>query len=834
MPNDSVQLNDRFTGGAKLFSRAAGIFVMLMGALVLTGWLFNISILKSGYDNIAMKANTAIALLLAGTSLWVLNTNSENSIGRRIGQVCAGIITLIGALTLSQHIFGWNLGIDQLLFTEPTGATATTSPGRMGPPASTCLTLSGIALLLLHSRRNVRFAQFAAIIVSLWALFAIIGYAYQVEQLYGIARFTGIALHTAVAFFLLGLGILAARPDQGITSVISSAHAGGAMARRLIVAAILVPILLGWIRLAVQKAGYVDLGFGTSLLVLSITIIFIAIIWQSAAKLNHAEQQRLTAEAAVAESERKFSLIYHKAAFAIAITRLSDSIIVDVNEAFEALFGYSRQAMLGKTGLELGMVVRMEERAELYEQLQHHNSVLGREMPVRTKSGDIRIVSHNGSVITLNGEEYILATLYDITERKQAEYEREQLLVREQVLRTEAEKASRLKDEFLATISHELRTPLTAILGWASMLRSGELDEPTFTQGLDTIERNGMAQAQLIEDLLDVSRIISGKLHLDIRPVDLITVINAAMDAVRPAASAREINMQLTADPAASQIRGDAARLQQVIWNLLSNAVKFTPRRGEVLIRLDRVDSYSRISVSDTGDGIDPDFLPYIFERFRQADGTKTRKHGGLGLGLAIARHFVELHGGTIEAFSEGRGKGATFTVKIPLAAIRMPESLPPDNSGKTVPRKNRPSPVHANLHGLRILAVDDEPDTRDMLHVLLEQYGADVMTVASANDAFDALSRWKPDLLLCDIGMPHEDGYSLIARIRALESGQGGAIPAIALTGYVRVEERMRALMAGYQMFVPKPVEADELASIIASLVGRADSGVVANNSTT
>jgi PAS domain S-box-containing protein len=830
MPNDSIQLNDRFIAGAKIFSRAAGIVVMLMGATVLAGWLFDISILKSGYSNIAMKANTAVALMLAGISLSLLNVNTESNLRRLSGEFSAIAIMLIGVLTLSQHIVGWNLGIDQLLFTEPTGAGATTSPGRMGPPASTCFTLSGIAMLLLHLRRTIRFAQFAAIIVALWALLAIIGYAYQVEQLYGIAHYTGIALHTAVTLFLLGLGMLASYPDQGITLVISSAHAGGAMARRLMLAAIVVPFLLGWMRLLVQYAGYVDLGSGTSLLVLSITIIFIAIIWQSAAKLNHAEQQRLAAEAAVGESERKFSLVYDKAAFAIAITRLSDSVIVDVNKAFEDLVGYTRQEILGRTGPELNMVIRMEERATVYRHLQNHTTVLGREMPVRTKSGDIRIVAHNGSIITLDGEEYVLATLYDITERKQAEEEREQLLVREQELRTEAEQASRLKDEFLATISHELRTPLTAILGWASMLRTGELDEPTFNQGLDAIERNGMAQAQLIEDLLDVSRIISGKLHLDIRPVDLIVVINAAIDAVRPAASAREIALQLIADPAASHIRGDAARLQQVVWNLLSNAVKFTPRRGQVQIRLDCVDSHSQISVRDTGEGVDPDFLPYIFERFRQADGTKTRKYGGLGLGLAIARHFVELHGGTIEAFSDGVGKGATFTVKIPLATIRMAEPVAHDDSGKSPSRKERPTPVQANLHGLKILAVDDEPDTRDMLQVLLEQRGADVRTVASAADAFEALSLWKPDLLLCDIGMPHEDGYSLIERIRALEATTAGRpVPAIALTGYVRVEERMRALMAGFQMFVPKPVEADELASVIASLVGRENNGVEA-----
>ncbi|HEY7543619.1 MAG TPA: ATP-binding protein, partial [Blastocatellia bacterium] len=298
-------------------------------------------------------------------------------------------------------------------------------------------------------------------------------------------------------------------------------------------------------------------------------------------------------------------------------------------------------------------------------------------------------------------------------------------------------------------------------------------------------------------------------------------------DSVQPAADAKGIQLQMILDPAVSHIQGDANRLQQVVWNLLSNAVKFTPQGGHVQIRLDRADSKAQITVSDSGEGIAPEFLPYVFDRFQQADGSITRRHGGLGLGLAIVRHLVEMHGGTIKARSEGAGRGASFTVRLPLLTVIAAEPLPTLRSGIASRGETPVTKRSTILNGLRILAVDDEPDMRDMLKALLEQYGADVMTATSVGEAMDALLRRRADVLVCDIGMPEEDGYSLIRKIRSLKPEQGGNIPAIALTGYVRVEERVRALEAGYQMFVPKPVEADELASMIANLVGRTDKGI-------
>jgi PAS domain S-box-containing protein len=385
-----------------------------------------------------------------------------------------------------------------------------------------------------------------------------------------------------------------------------------------------------------------------------------------------------------------------------------------------------------------------------------------------------------------------------------------------------AQAANRTKDEFLATVSHELRTPLNAILGWAQLLRSGATEEGEIDRGLETIERNARAQAQLIEDLLDISRIITGKLRLDVRPIELAPVIEAAIDSVRPAAEAKGIRLQTVLDPRAGPVSGDASRLQQVVWNLLVNAIKFTPRGGRVGVELRRVNSHVEIAVSDTGEGIDPEILPQIFDRFRQADASTTRRHGGLGLGLSIVRHLVELHGGTVHAESGGANQGALLTVKLPLAVVRK--------SGEpgVHPTAEEPvaTPPHANnsvLEGVRVLVVDDEPDARDLLSALLRRSRAEVEAVASAAEALSAIRRARPDVLLSDIGMPDEDGYALIQKVRTLEEETGiGKIPAVALTAFARAEDRRRALMAGFQMHVPKPVEASELTAVVANLAGR------------
>jgi signal transduction histidine kinase/ActR/RegA family two-component response regulator len=425
-----------------------------------------------------------------------------------------------------------------------------------------------------------------------------------------------------------------------------------------------------------------------------------------------------------------------------------------------------------------------------------------------------------------------ITVIDDVTERAEYEDQLVRLLARERNARKEAETANRTKDEFLATVSHELRTPLNAISGWVQILRKKEFDPAFIANGLEIIERNVKIQVKIIEDILDVSRIVTGKLSLNVTTVDLGPIIEAALESVRLAADAKGIKISRTLDARAGSVSGDPGRLQQVIWNLVSNAIKFTPKGGAIDVRLSRVDSQAEIRVSDNGKGISPEFLPYVFERFRQADSTSARQHSGLGLGLAIVRHLVEMHGGTVHASSEGEGKGATFIVRIPFTAVRvMKESSRQAEQRKgnaegsqVIERDGSPADDAAQLSGLRLLIVDDEPDAREMLQVMLGQYGIQVKTSASVQEALELLERWKPDVLISDVGMPNEDGYALILRVRALGHDRGGNIPAIALTGYSRLEDRSQLLAAGYQMHLSKPVELARLVNAIMSLSGRAE----------
>ncbi len=412
----------------------------------------------------------------------------------------------------------------------------------------------------------------------------------------------------------------------------------------------------------------------------------------------------------------------------------------------------------------------------------------------------------------------------EIQERARAEEALRVALVREQMARSEAQVANRMKDEFLATVSHELRTPLNAIIGWSHLLRSGRLDEATVARAVETIDRNAKSQAQLIEDILDVSRMITGKLKLNNEPVDLAAVINAAIDSVQLAADAKEIHLAVALDPSARHTIGDANRLQQVVWNLLANAIKFTPANGGIEVKVERAGRYAQLCISDSGQGINAQFLPFIFDRFRQADGTSTRQHGGLGLGLAIVRQLVELHGGTIKAESEGDGKGATFIIKLPLAPARK-GSLRRDCVTRIASKSEEVNvAVMPQLDDVRVLLVDDDPDTLQILSVMLEESKASVQIAASVREALEVLDWFTPDVLVSDLAMPDEDGYSLIGKIR---QANGRNIPAVALTSYVRVEDRTRALSAGFNIFVPKPVQPNELIAAIANLAEPSDETV-------
>ena len=408
----------------------------------------------------------------------------------------------------------------------------------------------------------------------------------------------------------------------------------------------------------------------------------------------------------------------------------------------------------------------------------------------------------------------------DITEHRQFTEEREHLLAAERAARSEAERVGRMKDEFLATLSHELRTPLSAMLGWSQLLQSHR-DEETIVEGLAVIERNARAQTQLIEDLLDMSRIVSGKVRLDVQHVELASVINEAVDLLKPSADAKGIRLVRVLDPLASPVSGDPNRLHQIVSNLLSNAIKFTPRDGKIEVLLERVNSHVELTVTDTGQGIAPEFLPHVFDRFRQADASTTRKYGGLGLGLSIVKQLVELHGGTVRAKSAGEGQGRTFTVAVPLAITKRQfhDREHPTSHKYSVSQDN----FQVQLDGTTVLVVDDEPDARDLIERLLVERDARVFKAESAERALQILNAERPDIIVSDIGMPQMDGYDFIRAVRSLPADSGGKTPAIALTAFARSEDRTRAMMAGYQVHISKPVEPRELIVTVASLVGRA-----------
>jgi PAS domain S-box-containing protein len=498
-----------------------------------------------------------------------------------------------------------------------------------------------------------------------------------------------------------------------------------------------------------------------------------------------------------------------------------DGIITSWNQAAERTLGYPAAEIVGKSVSVLMPPGHSEDMAQILGRIRRGERVEHFETKRLTRDGRAIDVSLGVSPIRDADGKIVGASKIarDITDRRQAEEERDRLLTAVQAAKSEAELANRMKDEFLATLSHELRTPLNAILGWAKMLRSDKVDAEDLEEGLSAIERNSQVQAQLVDDLLDVSRIITGNLRLEVQRLHLSDIIESALAAVLPAANAKEICIHKVLDSLAAPVTGDAGRLQQVVWNLLSNAVKFTPKGGKVQVLLERVNSHVEISVIDTGIGIKPEFLPHVFDRFRQADATTTRRHGGLGLGLSIVKHLVEMHGGTIRAKSPGEGQGATFSVTLPIIVVHpeLPE-----------PQKVRPKETDSvedicragALAGLKVLVVDDETDARQLIRRVLADCEAEVAVASSAAEAMAVIGQFRPDVLVCDIGMPEQDGYDLIHEVRANPITKD--LPAAALTAFARTDDRKRSLLAGFQTHIAKPVDPAELTAAVASLAFR------------
>ncbi len=521
-------------------------------------------------------------------------------------------------------------------------------------------------------------------------------------------------------------------------------------------------------------------------------------------------------------------LAFHVESSPLAVVEWdSDFRVARWSASAERLFGWNADDVIGKHVNEWRFVFaddvdavalvtnRQREGVEVQGVLRNRNY---------TREGKVLFCEWYNSVLHDERGKLVsvLSLVLDVTARQSAEEEKAALLVRERDARRHAEEADRLKDEFLATLSHELRTPLTSILGWASMIRNGEVEGSNATRAIETIERNARSQARLIDDLLDVSRIITGNLRLDLHPLNLAPIVEAALDALRPTADVKGIQLHTRFVPGDCLVKGDTNRLRQVIWNLLSNAIKFTQRGGKVNIELHCVEMTARLTVRDTGEGISSEFLPYVFDRFRQAEGSISRKQGGLGLGLAVVRHLVELHGGTISAESEGLGKGSVFAVDLPLAQERRDPARAEERRREVERRHSRSGVVR--LDGVHVLLVEDDDDSRKLLGTMLKRYGARVTSTKSAAEAFSVFDNELPDVMISDIGMPDEDGYELIRKVRSAPPDKGGLTPAIALTGYASRKDRERALQAGYQQHMAKPIEQTDMIRAIAALVGRGD----------
>ncbi|MBW4428882.1 MAG: response regulator [Nostoc desertorum CM1-VF14] len=524
---------------------------------------------------------------------------------------------------------------------------------------------------------------------------------------------------------------------------------------------------------------------------------------------------RKQAEKALRESEEQFRNMADNAPFMVWVTD-TNSYCTYLSKSWYEFTGQSEEMGVGFGWLNAVHPEDYNEAKNLFLEANKRYEDFRIEYRLRRKDGEYRwVIDAANPWFGVDGQfKGYIGSVIDITERKVAEAERDRLLELEQAARTEAETANRIKDEFLAVLSHELRSPLNPILGWARLLQTREFDAPALKKAIATIERNAKLQAQLIEDLLDVSRILQGKLNLNMFPVNLVLVIEAALETVRLAAEAKDIQIRTILDSSLGQVLGDSGRLQQVLWNLLSNAVKFTPEGGKINIQLERIDTQAQITVSDTGKGISPEFLPHVFEYFRQADSTTTRKFGGLGLGLAIVRHLIELHGGTIWAESLGEGKGAVFTARLPLIKKEL-------TSKQEIITALNASPTIEILAGIQILVVDDDDDTREFHTFVLEQAGARVTAVASAKEALQALAESEPNMMLSDIGMPEIDGYMLMRQVKALLALQAKQIPAIALTAYAGEIDQQQALESGFQKHMSKPVEPEELVKAIATLIG-------------
>ena len=835
------------------------VFVLItfsIGFSALLGWIFNVETLKRVHPTlVTMKANTSVCLMLIAVSVLLVRDRPASTMKRRIAQVCAAIVAFVGLATLSQHIFGWNLGIDQLLFMESRPEAGMSFAGRMGVAASLNFFFLGVAMLFLdaRSRRWFRVSNVSVLMVVTITLLVFLYYFYGPEQSDGIGLYFTIAIHTVVAFLSICTAILLSRPERGLVSTLLGNTPGSVVARRMWPALLLI-ILLGWIRVIGRTEQWFGHGFGTALFVLAILLLFIGLIWWTAGSLNRTDRERQLADLAMRQSEARLTVLVRVSEL-IRTLRDPNELSYAVAEVVGTHLNV-RRCLFNETDVEHDLEIIHQDYCDGAEsvagkhRISDYSSVTSLEM-----QRGITVVNFDSKIDPRTATDYqrsyeptgerayvavplmregrwvaslwvsddqprewskeelsLLQTVAERTwtsiEKLRAEAEREQLLQREQEARDAAEKANQLKDEFLATLSHELRNPLNVILGYSELLlRLPEIQQSErLTRMSDALRRNAQSQSQLINDLLDLSRLQRGKVSLNHEPVSLAAIIDNAVETVRVDASTKGVQLHLNVGEQLLLVDGDRLRLQQIAWNVLNNAVKFTPAGGSIQISLKSESDNGVLVVEDTGQGIDPSFLPHVFEMFRQADGSNRRRHGGLGIGLALVNQLVNLHGGTISAESDGSNKGSRFTVRLPLMRETAPVAV--SSAGN----------VELNLLSrTSFLIVDDSEDTISMLEQLFKVSGANVKTATNGADALRIAEENEFDVILSDISMPEMDGFEFLQRLRKINGRQH--VPVIAITGFGRNDDIQRARAAGFYSHLTKPLNLQALTEVLQQL---------------
>jgi signal transduction histidine kinase/CheY-like chemotaxis protein len=838
----------------RAFSIGLSVLAFCIGFAALLGWVLNNQYLKRVHPSlVTMTANSAICLMLTAVALFLILDRPVSITKRRVSQVLAVVVGVVGLVTLSEHVFLWNTGLDQLVFLESTAEAGRSFPGRMGIAASLNFSLLGGVLLLLdaQSRRWFRVANISVLMVIAITLLIFLFYFYGVDPRDPVTLHFTIALHTVVAFLSLAAAILLARPERGVIVALLGSSPGSIVARRMW-PALLIVIVLGWIRIVTRDVPWYSPGFATAVFVLVNLSLFSALIWWTAVALNRTDRERRLAETRLDLLVRISELIRtlkdpSELSYAVArmigshlkvrrclfnetdVERDLEIVHQDYYDGVESVAGRHRiteYSRITTHEMEKGdMVVNFDSKTDPRTAPDYHRSY---EPTGERAYVAVPLMRQGRWVASLwasddrprqwtKEEVALLQTVAERTwtaiEKLRAETEREHLLRSEQEARDAAEKANQLKDEFLATLSHELRNPLNVILGYSELLlRMEEIQgSPRLIRMGDALRRNAQSQSQLINDLLDLSRLQRGKISLNQETVSLAAIIDNAVETVRTDAAAKSIEIRLRATDQLLLVDGDRLRLQQIAWNLLNNAVKFTPAGGGIEIDLSADGDKAVLAVADTGQGIDASFLPHVFEMFRQADGSNRRRHGGLGIGLALVRQLVQLHGGTISAESGGLNRGSRFTVRLPLMRETAPLATP------TLPNLELGVLAQTNF-----LIVDDSEDTIAMLQELLKLSGANVMTANNGAEALRIARENKFDVILSDISMPEMDGFEFLNRLRKIDGRQD--VPVVAITGFGRSDDIERARAAGFYSHLTKPVNLQALANLLQQLANDKD----------